>query len=806
MRFSCSKCPGLVVGVLTLIAMQSALGQGRPDTPTNPFAANPAAVAAGQHVFDATCVACHGPRGVGTERAPALDTGRLTHGGEDFELFQTIQKGVPGTQMPPFGSLRPEQLWQLVSYVRSLSRGSSTPTRAPTNGNAAKGEQLFFGAGECSSCHEVNGRGVPLAADLSEIGKQTPGSIEAGIEHQLRPRRFVLGRTIERYVDVTLQDGSQLQGLLKNEDTFSVVVQTLAGDYRLLERRQIRAINHSARPLMPPNIAQRLSADQRADLLAYLSQRKQRGVVSIDSATGGLSSARLTHAKLEPQNWLTYWGSYASEHFSELKQIDRHNLPQLQARWAMPMPGESPLESTPLVVDGLMYVSGPPGDVYALDARSGLLIWKFHREQERVNPFQLNAFNRGVAVLGNRVFVATLDDHLIALDARSGSVLWDQRIADTLEGYTMTGAPLALDNKVIVGVSGGEMGIRGFVDAYDAGDGHRLWRFNTIPGPGEPGHESWSGDSWKTGSGATWLTGSYDAQLHLLYWAVGNPGPDFDPEKRQGDNLYTCSILALDPGTGRLVWYYQVSPHDTHDWDSTEDLILAEEPIDGRTRQVLLHADRNGFFYTLDRATGRFISAVPFVRQSWNKGFDANGRPSVDPASIATREGHRIAPGVGGTNFQAPSFDPAHHVLYLSFLDGEGSASYQPAEYKRGQVFSGAHFGDRPPSFSDSVQGVMALDTLTGRKLWTFPVPRVSLQAGVLGTRGEVVFAATSDGNLLGLDARTGKSLWHFQTGGQITASPMSYSVEGTQFVAIAAGNTLYGFALPDRRQDQGDP
>ena len=783
------------------IAMQSALAQGTPDTPTNPFAADPTAIAAGKGVFDATCVACHGPGGVGTERAPALDTGRFTHGGEDFEIFQTIQKGVPGTQMPPFGALSPEQLWQLVSYVRSLASASTTVTKVSINGNAAQGEQLFFGAGECSSCHEINGRGIPLATDLSEIGKQTPDSIEAGIEHRLRPRRFVLGRTIERYVDVALQDGSKLQGLLKNEDTFSVVVQTLGGDYRLLDRRQIRTITNSARTLTPANVAQRLSADQRADLLAFLSQRKKRAVVSVDSAAGGLSSARLAHAEREPQNWLTYWGSYRSEHFSDLGQIDRNNVSQLQAKWAMPMPGDSPLESTPLVVDGLMYVSGPPGDVYALDARSGLQIWKFHREQERVNPFQLNPFNRGVAVLGNRVFVATLDDSLIALDARSGSVLWEQRIADTMEGYTMTGAPLTLDNKVIVGVSGGEMGIRGFIDAYDATDGHRLWRFNTIPGPGEPGHETWSGDSWKTGSGATWLTGSYDPQLRLLYWAVGNPGPDYDPEKRQGDNLYTCSILALDPDTGRLVWHYQVSPHDTHDWDSAEDLILADEPIGGRTRQVLLHADRNGFFYTLDRATGKFISAVPFVRQSWNKGFDVNGRPIIDAASVATREGHRIAPGVGGTNFQAPSFDQAHHVLFLEFLEAEGSASYQPAEYKRGQIFSGAHFGGRPPAMSAATQGVMALDTLTGRKLWTFPLPRVSLQAGVLGTRGGVVFAASSDGNLLGLDARTGESLWHFQTGGLITASPMSYSVNGAQFIAIAAGNTLYSFALPDRGQ-----
>ena len=785
--------------ILLWVACQDALAQGRPDTPTNPFAGNPApAIAAGKRVFDATCTACHGPNGAGTERAPALDSGRFKHGGEDFEIFQTIQKGVPGTQMASFSALSAEQLWQLVTYVHSLSQ-ASTAASVPTNGDAKRGEQVFFGAGQCSSCHEVDGRGVSLADDLSAIGKESPAAIQAGMDHELSRRRFQFGGVNQRYVDITLQDGTQLHGLVKNEDSFAVVLQTLAGDYRSFERRQIRTIANTGRTLAPGET--RLSADQKADLFAYLSQRKQRAsVISIPGASGGLSFDRLTHAEREPQNWLTYWGSYASEHFSELKQIDRRNVSQLQARWAMPMASSVPLESTPLVVDGVMYVSGAPGDVYALDARSGLEIWRFHREQAQVNPFQINPYNRGVAVLGQRVFVATLDDNLIALDARSGRVLWEQHIADTMQGYTMTGAPLAVDNKVIVGVSGGEMGVRGFLDAYDVNDGHRLWRFDTIPGPGQPGHETWSGDSWKTGSGATWLTGSYDPQLKLLYWAVGNPGPDFNPVNREGDNLYTCSVLALDPDTGRLVWHYQFSPHDSHDWDSAEDLILAEEPIGGRPRKVLLHADRNGFFYTLDRTNGQFITAVPFVRQSWNKGFEANGRPIVDPASYPTPEGHRIAPGVGGTNFQAPSYDAVGRVLYLNFLDAEGGSSYQAAEYKPGQTFTGAHFSARLPPASEPVQGVMALDVQTGRKLWTFPVARLTLQAGVVATRGEVVFAATSEGNLLGLDARTGQALWHFQTGATIAASPISYSVEGTQFVAIAAGNTLYSFAVPERR------
>jgi alcohol dehydrogenase (cytochrome c) len=796
-----TRLRGFFLLALASISMQMADAQVRTDAQANPFAGDANAAAAGKRLFDASCVACHGAGGAGTERAPGLDTGRFKHGGEDFDVFQSIQKGVAGTQMPPFSSLRAEEIWQLVSYVRSLSRVASNDATAAPTGDASRGEQLFFGEGRCSTCHEINGRGSLVAPDLSESGKHPPAAIRAGIEHAPRP----FGPS-PRYVKVSLRDGTQIDGLVKNEDSFTLVVQTFDGEYRALDRRQIRTVASA-----PASFAQGLTSEQKGDVVAYLSRQKQRAVVAGEEALKrraaergaalGLSFERLSRAEREPHNWLTYWGSYRAEHFSELTQIDRRNVATLQARWAASLPGSSPLESTPLVVDGIMYVSGPPGDVYALDARSGLQLWKFHREQQRVNPFQINPFNKGVAVLGQRVFVNTLDNNLIALDARSGRVLWEQNLADTLEGYTMTGAPLALDDKVIVGISGGELGIRGFISAYDARDGRLLWRFDTIPDSAQPGHDTWPGDSWKTGGGATWLTGSYDAELHLLYWAVGNPGPDYDPTKRKGDNLYSCSVLALDPSTGRLVWHYQFSPHDTHDWDSTEDMILAEVPVRGHARKVILHADRNGFFYTLDRASGAFISAVPFVRQTWNKGFEPNGRPIFDPASLSTPEGHPIAPSIGGTNFQAPSYDRKQQVLFLSFIDAEGNASYEPAQYQRGQIFTGAHFGAQRPPSVEPAQGVMALDVASGRKLWTFPLTRGSLSAGVLATRGDVVFAASAEGNLIALDARSGQSLWHFQTGGQMMASPISYSVGGTQFVAIAAGNTLYSFALSEHHQ-----
>jgi len=794
---------GLVSAAFLSLLVQGGEAQGQPDRAVNPLTSDPRAAAAGKRVFEAVCTACHGASGSGTERAPAFNTRPFKHGNEDSDLLQTIQQGVPGTQMPAFGSLKAEEIWQLVSYVRSLSGAPATASAAASDlpaGDAARGEQLFFGTGQCTACHSVNGRGVPLAADLSEAGKLGAARLATAIGHPAPPRRNNQQGGL-RWVDAVLTDGKVLTGIVRGQDSFSLVLQTADSAPHLLKRDAVRSVTPSAHPLTPP---QGLQAAQKADLVAYLAARTERTPAAAPAdpaaARHGLTYERLTHADREPQSWLTYWGNYAGEHFSELKEITPANVSRLQARWAVPMPGSSPLESTPLVVDGIMYVSGQPGDVYALDARTGLTLWKYHRAQDRTNPFQINPYNRGVAVLGQRVFFNTLDDNLIALDVRTGTVLWEQHLADTMQGYSMTGAPLALADKVIVGISGGEMGVRGFIAAFSAADGHEVWRFNTIPGPGEPGHDTWSGDSWKTGSGATWLTGSYDPGLHLLYWAVGNPGPDYDPSQRAGDNLYSCSVLALDPDTGRLVWHYQMTPHDSHDWDAEEDMILADEVIGGQTRHVMLQANRNGFFYTLDRATGKFISAVPFVRQTWNQGFEANGRPITDPASVATPEGRRISPGVGGTNFQPPSYDRQNHVLYLNYIESEGSSSYQPAHYQPGQSFTGSHFVALPGPATPPSPGIMALDTRTGQRLWTFPLQRPSLQAGVLGTRGGVVLAASAEGNLIGLEARSGKALWHFQTGTSILAAPISYAVDGKQTIAIAAGNTLYSFALPEGR------
>jgi alcohol dehydrogenase (cytochrome c) len=395
--------------------------------------------------------------------------------------------------------------------------------------------------------------------------------------------------------------------------------------------------------------------------------------------------------------------------------------------------------------------------------------------------------------------VGTLDDLLIAIDARTGRELWERRLADTLEGYTITSAPLIIPGEVIVGAGGGEFGLRGFLDAYDPASGQRLWRFYTIPAPGEPGSDSWTSDSWKRGGGGTWLTGSFDARRQLLYWAVGNPAPNFNPAVRKGDNLYTDSVVALDPNSGQLRWHYQFTPNDSHDWDAVQDIVLTDRVIGGARREVLLHADRNGFFYTLDRQTGRFISAVPFVRQTWNGGFDANGRPVTRPDSIASPNPKQVYPALGATNFQAPSFDDKAGVLYIMFEDGPMAIASGEVRWQPGQTYNGGRRVAVRGAADDSMQGIKAINVATGRELWRYELTRRSGAAGVLGTRGGVLFAASGEGNLLALDSASGNPLWHFKTGGPITASPISYAVDGRQYVAIVAGNTLYTFRLPQR-------
>ena len=785
------------------------------DTARNPLANQPAAAAAGHRLYDQTCQSCHGPAGQG-DRGPALDSGSFAHGSDDANLFRTIRAGVPGSQMPPFAGLTDEQVWQLVSYIRSLAadqkeRGLLPPPQereafSRATGDPAAGEALFFGTARCASCHQVNGRGGIVGPDLSTAGRMPSPTLRGKILNPNSPIAAGRGTVAPQTIVVAAKDGREIRGVRRNEDTFSLQLVDAAGGLHLVDKTTLRSYRVENRSLMPGDYATRLSAADLNHVLAYLSTLRERTANPAAAlSTGGVTAERLLKANAEPQNWLMYWGDYRSTHYSGLNQITAANVRQLRAAWTFPMAGDAVLEATPLVADGVMYTT-QPGVVVALDARTGRQIWRWTRVQQVKSPYEINPFNRGAAIAGQRLFVGTLDAALVAIDARTGQTLWETPVGDTMLGYNLTSAPLIVKDKVLVGVSGGEFGARGFLDAYDAATGRRLWRWYSVPGPGEFGNDTWKGDSWKLGASPMWLTGSYDPDLNLVFWTVGNPGPQIDRSTRGDlDNLFSDSVVAIDPDTGVRRWHYQFTPNDGHDWDSCQAVVLVDRPWRGQMRKLLLHADRNGMFYVLDRTNGAFLSGTPFVYQNWNTGFDAKGRPLVVPGSNSSPEGSFfVYPTlVGGTNFQAPSYSTVTGLLYLQYSENGQAYASRPQTFEEGRQYIGRDTASaravlRKANEPAPSAGIKALDPDTGRTMWDFKVFQPSWTTGVLATAGNVVFGALKDGNIVALDARSGQHLWHFQTGATVAASPMSYSVEGRQFVAVSAGNTLYAFALPE--------
>ncbi len=502
---------------------------------------------------------------------------------------------------------------------------------------------------------------------------------------------------------------------------------------------------------------------------------------------------RIRNAGAEPGNWLTYSGNYQGHRYSPLSQITPENAGQLKPAWIYQVRSTHKFETSPIVVSSIMYITEPPSDVTALDTRTGRSLWKYRHPTPNDVRVCCGQVNRGVAILGNRLFVGTIDSRLIALDSRSGHVIWDTVVADYRTGHSITLAPLVVRDKVIIGIAGGEYGIRGFIDAYSARTGERIWRFWTIPSPGQPGSETWEGESWKTGSGATWLTGSFDPELDLLYWGTGNPGPDWNGDDREGDNLYSNCLVALDPDTGALEWYFQFTPHDEHDWDATEIPVL----IDGGTpldRKLVVMANRNGFYYVLDRETGEFLAGREFARQTWAKGLDASGRPMRLPDTAPTVEGTVVYPSMhGATNWNSPSYSPRSHLFYLAARE-EGGIFYKgEPEYKPGLRFNGGGFRFIPGA--ERYGAIRALTPETGEQLWEFRLNSPPW-AGVLSTAGGLVFGGTNEGDFFALHAETGKLLWRFQTGGQVIANPVSYLSEGKQQIAVSAGRGLFIFAL----------
>jgi alcohol dehydrogenase (cytochrome c) len=522
-----------------------------------------------------------------------------------------------------------------------------------------------------------------------------------------------------------------------------------------------------------------------------------------------VSYERLARAAREPQNWLMYSGTYMSQRYSALDQIAPGNVKTLEQKWVFQAESLQKFETTPLVLDGIMYLTQPPNDVVALDARTGRIFWIYQHKPAPDSKPCCGAVNRGLAILGDTLFMATIDARLIAIDARNGKPLWNTKVADHDAGYAMTLAPLVVKDKIIVGVAGGEYGIRGFLAAYDARTGREAWRFYTIPAPGEPGHETWpAGDSWTHGGGSIWLTGSFDPDLNLTYWGIGNPGPDWNASQRQGDNLYSDSVVALDADTGKLKWHFQFTPHDPYDYDSVQVPLLADASWDGRVRKLMLWANRNGFFYALDRTNGKFLSGHPFVKVNWASGLDDSGRPLVTPQP----EGAPIYPGVqGGTNWYSPSYSPRTGLFYLSAWEDYATIFVsEDADYRPGQRYLGGRpTSPIPGSPNPGLRGapinnwteaaghgsVMALDIRTGQTKWKFDMTDVT-DAGILTTASDLLFTGGREGYFHALDARTGALLWKASVGGPVAAAPITYRIDGKQYVAVAAGHALFVYGL----------
>jgi alcohol dehydrogenase (cytochrome c) len=546
----------------------------------------------------------------------------------------------------------------------------------------------------------------------------------------------------------------------------------------------------------------KMTIQERWQIIGYLRALQfaasNRYAQSLAAITFQVSDEQIRAAGTKQDQWLTYSGTLDGRRYTPLSEITPSNVSRLRLRWIHQFgTTTAKIESTPIVLGGFLFMTVPPSDAVAIDARSGDIRWSYKGSVPNNLPVDTTASNRGLAALGNMLFLAKLDCVLVAIDATDGNVIWQTRVCNTSDDYTMTGAPLIANGAVVVGVSGAEYGIRGFIAAYDPKTGQQRWKFNTIPEPGEFGHDSWGGDAWQSGGGSTWVTGSYDPALDLVYWGVGNPAPAFNGDFRPGDNLFTDSLVALHGSSGKLAWYFQFTPHDEHDWDATQTPILADLVVKGTLRHVLCVPDRNGFYYVFDRTTGEFLAGVPFVEENWAKGLDSAGRPILTSHAELTSAGRLTKPGSGGgINWQNAAFDGKSGLVFIPATEGASIFTKSPKPRRGSNGFypgSSGSAGD-----FDEVSVVRALDAVTGMKKWEyFPPTGVKEHgySGLLATGGGLVFGE-SGGSAFGLDSATGKELWRVSLGGDTSAPPISFTLDGHQVILLSAGQSLFLFEL----------
>ena len=728
--------------------------------------------------FAQTCSVCHGSDAQGTDRAPALRNSRQLRGASEQAIANVIKNGRGN--MPAFSSLPDAQIQELATFVRSMNADAFDMKPA---GDTAAGAGIFFGSGHCAECHTAQGRGGANGPDLSRIGRQaTLPELEQSLQQP--DARIAMGYGL---VEVKLRNGTSLRGFARSQGAHDLQLQTFDGRVHLLaddEYIQVVADKHSFMP------AFKGTPEQYRDLVAFLSRLDGVPIgPNLEAKQKVTSQAidQVLHPKLG--DWPTYSGNVNGNRYSLFGSINVRNVSSLRPAWIHPLPYFG-LETTPLVIDGVMYVTGP-NQVQALDGRTGREIWNYSRPRAAAGSIPGDAekgANRGAAVLGDRVFFITDNAHLICLQRLTGALLWEVTLGEPR--YGGTSPPLIAGDLVIAGVSGGDEGIRGLIAAYNASTGKEVWRFWTVPRAGEPGSETWKDDPQPQG-GTTWTAGSYDAETGTLYWGIGNPYPDTDGDNRGGDNLYTDSDLALDARTGKLLWHFQFTPHDLHDWDANQPLALIDAPFHGRERKLLLHANRNGFFYVLDRTNGELLQATPMVKKlTWASGIGPDGRPQLLPANQTSLEGVKTCPAVrGATNWYSTAYNPSTHLYYVMTVE-------DCSIYRRAQ--DGGY--DRVNDPADPPMKVLrAFAVETGKTAWEIPMagPPERNYAGVLSTAGGLLFFGETSGGFAAVDASTGKYLWHFEASEPWKASPMTYMINGRQYVAIASGANILSFSLP---------
>lgn len=747
---------------------------------------------AARSLFQTQCAVCHGD-GHGTERGPNLVKSRKMRGWSASDTRALIRQGVPAAGMPAF-ALADAQLDLLAGLVRSWN-ASAAEAAAP--GEASAGEAYFFGKGGCSGCHMANGRGLTVGPDLSTIGR------DVTLEDLARAVREPSAQIKPGYQIVTAilaGDKGAVRGFARNRSQFNLQLVDLNGTHHLLAAKELASVRDEAGSLMP---APRCTEAECRDVVKFLATltgpRVNAAARAFGSMGTGIPFARIANPR--PGDWPSYHGSLTGNRHSPLTGITPANVHRLALQWVFPI-AHNVIEATPLAVDGVLYVPGP-NQVFAIDGRSGRTIWHYQRprsSETRGDPAK--GTNRGVAILGDRVFLVTDNAHLLALHRLNGQLLWEANLPEGLvsPNFGNTAAPLAVgDDTIVAGISGGDLGMRGFLSAYKASTGERIWRFFTVPAPGEPGSETWKGDALARygGGGGTWMTGTYDPETDTVFWGVGNPYPAMNGDERKGDNLYTSGVIALQAKTGALKWHYQFTPHDLYDWDGGQTPLLANRMYRGRERKLMLQANRNGFFYVFDRTNGELLLAEKFSdRVTWASGIGKDGRPILAPGMEPTRDGAKVCPNVlGAANWPSVALSPGTGWFYVQSRDACGIYTKPPS------------WNPKPIPLEPGRMVLRALDIETGKRAWEVPQQGpADSWGGVLSTESGVLFYGEDSGALAAVDARTGKALWHIQTnasaelgdGHSWRSSPMTYSAAGRQYVAVTAGPNVLAFALPE--------